>query len=294
MSADRADPVTSPAAHTDQVRRYYDHSSALFERLGQGGTSIHRAVWGPGVHTREAAFHYVDELLLAQLRPLGGRPRVVDLGCGLGASLLYLAARLPVHAEGITISARQAERAAALVAAAPPRGDVEVHIRCRQGDYLTLPPDITGMDLAFAIEAFVHSPDSAGFFRSAARALRPGGKLILCDDFLSVATPPPAARHRRWLDEFREGWRTGTLITTEAAAALARVEGLTLVESQDLTPHLELRRPRDRAIGALLSLLRPLRIRGEYWRGLRGGHALQLALRAGLLQYRVLTFERQP
>ena len=275
--------------HVADVRRYYDHNSERFERFGHGGASIHRAVWAPGVQTREAAIHHLDERLLAELRPLGGSPRVVDLGCGLGASLLYLAARLPVQAEGITISARQAERAATLIAAAALRG----RVRVRQGDYLSLPADIQAMDLAFAIESFVHSPDGPRFFRSAARALRPGGKLILCDDFLASATPPARARHRRWLDQFRHGWRVGTLISADTAAQLARAEGLELVGSEDVTAQLELRRPRDVAIGLLLGLLRPLPPPGEYWRGLRGGHALQLALRAGVLQYRVLTFQRQ-
>ena len=281
--------MSADPEHVADVRRYYDHNSDRFERFGHGGASIHRAVWGPGVQTRAAAIHYMDQLLLDQLRPLAGTPRVVDLGCGLGASLMYLAERLPIVGEGITISARQSERAAALIAAAPLLG----RVRVRQGDYLALPPDLEGMDLAFAIESFVHSPDGPRFFRSAARALRPGGKLIVCDDFLSSAAPPASARHRRWLDQFRHGWRVGTLISADTAAQLARAEGLAPVASQDLTGHLELRRPRDVGIGLLLALLRPLPPRGEYWRGLRGGHALQLALRAGALQYRVLTFERQ-
>jgi hypothetical protein len=47
-------------ALTERVRRYYDNNAAAFEELGQGGASIHRAVWGPGVSTRAEAFHHVD------------------------------------------------------------------------------------------------------------------------------------------------------------------------------------------------------------------------------------------
>ena len=282
MSADPA------ARHSDQVRRYYDHNTDRFERLGQGGTSIHRAVWGPGTATRQAAFHYVDELILSNLRTLDGTPRVVDLGCGVGGSLTYLAARLHISAEGITISPRQEARAARLVAGSALIGQV----RCRQGDYLALPPDIADMHLAFSIEAFVHSPDGARFFRAAAQALRPGGKLIVCDDFLVDRPTPPSKRERRWLDEFRHGWRIGSLVTVEAARELAAAEGLHLIDNRDLTPHLELRRPRDRLIGVLVAAARPFRPQGEQWRALFGGHALQLALKAGILQYRFLTFER--
>src|SRR5688572_25031156 len=97
-------PADPGQSHSDQVRTFYERNSERFERLGQGGTSFHRAVWGPGTVTRQDAFHYVDELILSRLRPLGGTPKVVDLGCGVGASLLYLAARMEITGEGITIS----------------------------------------------------------------------------------------------------------------------------------------------------------------------------------------------
>ena len=63
----------------------------------------------------------------------------------------------------------------------------------REGDFLAPPDDLTGADLVFSIEAFVHGPDPAAYFRAAAGLLRPGGLLALCDDLLTpagVAAPP--------------------------------------------------------------------------------------------------------
>jgi cyclopropane fatty-acyl-phospholipid synthase-like methyltransferase len=279
--------VTDAAIHTQQVRRYYDHNAAAFEKLGQGGASIHRAVWGPGVADRDAAHHYVDELLMTALPAGVDQPTVVDLGCGVGASLLYLAGRLDLRGEGLTISPRQVERAAALVAAAGLAG----RVRCREGDFLAVPDDLTGRaDLVFSIEAFVHSVDADRYLHEAARVLRPGGTLAICDDFLTASERPASARAACWLDEFRAGWRVGSLVTVEEVSALAAGHGLTLTGDRDLTPALELRRPRDRAISRLVTLGRFVRPSGEYWRSLVGGNALQLALINGLLSYRFLTF----
>lgn len=283
-----------PEQHPNSVRRYYDHNTALFERFGQGGASIHRAVWGPGVESRRQAFHRVDDLILAELRAIGGEPRVADLGCGVGGSLLYLAERLDMSGEGITISPRQATRAGELIAEATRAGRLVGSLRCRSGDYLALPADLVDVDLAFSIEAFVHSPDGGRYFQSVARALRPGGKLMICDDFLAADDAPLSRRQRRWLDEFRAGWRIGTLLTVTQAQALAAAEGLALVNDLDLSPHLELRRFRDRLISLLVFVARPFRPQGEALRGLIGGNALQLALEAGILQYRMLTFQRRP
>ena len=280
-------PEPDAARHAERVRRYYDNNAARFERYGQGDASIHRAVWGPGVDNRAAAFHYVDALLLQALPGGSTRPKVVDLGCGVGASLLYLASQIDLVGEGITISPTQAERAAQLICAA---GAV-TRVRCREGNYLEPPADLRGADLAFSIEAFLHGSDPARYFQEAAGLLRPGGRLVVCDDFLTPrATRPPVAA-ARWMDDFRRGWRVGSLVTVEEASSLAAPAGLQLVQDLDLTPHLELRRPRDRFISLLVTLARPLNLRGDYWHSLVGGDALQRALAAGFLAYRFLVFE---
>ncbi len=284
--------VTSVAdadGHAILVRRFYDTNAAAFERLGQGGASLHRAVWGPGVATRVAAFHFVDELILAALPADVTKPTIVDLGCGLGASLLYLAGRIDLVGEGITISPVQASRAANLVAEA----GAGAHIRCREGDYLALPSDLAGVsDLTFSIEAFLHGRDADRYFREAARTLRPGGRLLICDDFLTSAAPPVSTRAARRLEEFRTGWRVGSLLTVDQVRLLAAEHGLDLVRDLDLTPGLELRRPRDRWVSVLVTLGRAFRPAGDYWQALVGGNALQWALIQGLLSYRFLELHR--
>jgi cyclopropane fatty-acyl-phospholipid synthase-like methyltransferase len=271
------------------VRRYYDNNAAAFERLGQGGASIHRAVWGPDVSTRAEAFHRVDELILDALPPGVRRPTILDLGCGLGASLLYLAHRIDMRGEGITISPRQAARAAELIAQA----GLDGRVRCREGNYLSLHADLVGhAELAFSIEAFIHSPDADGYFREAARALRPGGKLIICDDFLASAASPTSAKAARRLEDFRKGWHVGSLLTVDQVRVMAAAHGLVLIRDLDLTPELELRRPRDRLVSAVVAAGRLLPLTGEYWRSLVGGDALQWALVRGLLNYRFLELVR--
>ena len=281
-------PDDNAVALTERVRRYYDNNAAAFERLGQGGASIHRAVWGPGVRTRVQAFHYVDELILAEVG--GAKPAIVDLGCGLGASLIYLAGRADMRGEGITISAAQSSRAAELIAEAGAGG----RVRVRQGDFLSVPEDLLGTaDMAFSIEAFIHSPDAGRYFEQAAKTLRPGGRLVLCDDFLNSATPPDTPRGRRWMEEFRVGWHAGSLMTLDQVRDAAAAHGLRLVRDLDLTPYLELRRPRDRWISLLVRVGGVLRPEGPYWLSLVGGNALQWALLNGLLSYRFLELRKE-
>jgi cyclopropane fatty-acyl-phospholipid synthase-like methyltransferase len=282
-------PDTGTDALTERVRRYYDNNAAAFERLGQGGSSIHRAVWGPGVTTRAEAFHHVDDLILAAVPPDLDKPVILDLGCGLGASLIYLAGRIDLRGEGITISSAQAARAAEIIAEAGAGG----RVRVREGDFLSVPGDLLGKaDLACSVEAFIHSPDAGRYFEQTARALRPGGKLLLCDDFLTSATPPDTPRGRRWMREFRDGWHAGSLLTVDQVRQAAAAHGLTLVRDLDLTPYLELRRPRDRWVSLLVRVGGVFRPKGPYWLSLVGGNALQWALLNGLLSYRFLELRK--
>lgn len=286
-------PDAGPDADLDdqvgRVRRFYDRNTARFRHLGQGGASIHRAVWGPGVTSRDAAFHHVEDRLLALLP--AGPVRVVDLGCGVGGSLLHLASRRgDLTGDGVTISPAQADVGARLVDEAGLTG----RVRVREGDFLAPPADLAGADLAFSIEAFVHGPDPAGYFRAAAALLRPGGLLALCDDVLGVPGRTPSPREERLLARFRTGWRIGSLLAVPDLVAAAGAAGLRLVGDDDLTGHLELRRPRDLAVTVGVALTRglPERVRGDYWWSLAGGDALQRCLVEGLVEYRLLVFER--
>ena len=159
-----------------QIRRYYDRHTSAFVALGQRGSdgAMHRAVWGPGTATHRQAFRYVEDqiaMLLQGLPPLFGTSNVVDLGCGIGASLCYLAARLPVRGTGITLSPIQARFAEQRIR----KSGFADRIRCIEGDYCDLPIGTGPADLAYAIESFAHVQDPARFFAQCRGLIRPAG-----------------------------------------------------------------------------------------------------------------------
>ncbi len=278
----------SEHAH-EAVRRYYDHNTAAFEKFGQGATTIHRAVWGEGVQSREQAFAYLDELIAQEILELGASPafRVLDLGCGLGASLVRLARRFPtLNGVGITISPAQAQRAGQLLA----QTELKSRVSALEGDFVHLPSTLSEFDVAYAIESFVHCPDAASFFAAVRPHVRRGGRLVICDDFLQRA--PHKGCEKQWVTDVQQGWMAFGIASVEATVAQAERAGFSLRRDRDLTPNLELRRFRDRMMTILLTLGRPLRIKGTRWGSWVGGDALQWALLSGLVEYHYLVFER--
>jgi hypothetical protein len=81
----------------DFLRDYYDHNTSRFLSYGEQRKTrtIHRPVWGEGVQNEGQALHYVHKLIsrefFASPNEISRHPSSLDLGCGVGASLFYLA-----------------------------------------------------------------------------------------------------------------------------------------------------------------------------------------------------------
>lgn len=278
------------SAETKAVRRYYEGNTRLFLSRGlQGETgTIHRAVWAEGVEHLAQALTYTNNLIYRELLPLQQASptdmlRVIDLGCGVGGSLLYLAERFLENfwGLGVTISPLQATIA---LQRAQQAGS---YPKCvfLLADYLHLP--LAGkFDAAFSIEAFAHAPDPQRYLEEAARLLRLGGRLLLCDDF----SGENAAPDNFWLSAFKRGWLAPRLCSPSQVEKLATACGLRPIARRDLTPHLHL----SRLPGwlARLAVAMGLRLRHPYLNSLFGGMALQQALKNGIVTYQWMVFEK--
>ena len=283
-----SEPMAEDRVHVDEVRQYYEQNTRRFLSRGQGGAegTIHRAVWAEGVEDRKAAFHYVHERIVQEVASLPRPLRMLDLGCGVGACLSYVGERVPLEGVGITLSPLQVDLARERAAAEPGGASLTF----LEGDFEDL-PTLEPVHVATAIEAFVHGSDPNRFLAGVAEVLQPGGRLILCDDFLSERAARASATERGWIEAFKEGWHVGNLETVATVDALAREHGLRRVSDQDLTPYLELGRWRDRAVAQVVRLGKWAGFRTKYFQSLLGGDALQRCLGAGLIQYRFVVWE---
>src|SRR5579864_483104 len=123
------------------------------------------------------------------------QPSLLDLGCGLGATLRSFARRLP-HARllGLTRVPWQVERAQALNDAA----GCGKRVRVLEGDYedAILPPG--SYDGVYALESscHAHGADKGALLAEAHRLLRPGGRLVVADGFLAGARFANALQER--------------------------------------------------------------------------------------------------
>ena len=277
-----------------RIARYYDRSTERFLRMGQSGAAlaIHRPLWAPGISTPEAAAGHVNALVAeAAEGALGRAPdRVVDLGCGVGGTLMHLATRwLAAEMTGLTLSPRQAALARRFAAGRGLAGRCRFHA----ADFLDPAADTAPAELAIAIESAVHAPSAASFARAAAAHLRPGGVLIVVDDMLARPGTSLTAREARLVAQFRRGWHLGHVATAEEMTAAADAAGLAPGAARDLTGLLRLDRLRDRLLRPVGPLAAALGLASvPLFANMIGGNALTCAYRGGIMRYRLLAFRK--
>jgi len=277
----------------DAIADYYNNNTRLFLGLGGSGdvAAIHRAIWAPGVTDKAHAFNYLNVCVANALQPClpltdGSQPQLLDLGCGVGGTSTWLAQALNVNVTGITISSEQQK----LATERARRLGLDNQVRFVQGDFAAM-PDLDASDAAFAIESFVHALDAGDFFSMAARFVKPGARLVICDDFLS---PQINSREKAdadtWIRRFQRGWHLNNLITADQAVAAASQQGFDLLESHDLSAYTRSFHP---LLLLIVSQLTRIPLPWSYWNNLAGGTALQICLRQSWTQYRVLVWQRR-
>jgi cyclopropane-fatty-acyl-phospholipid synthase len=215
-----------------QVRFHYDTSDAFYS-LWLDPLRVYSCAYfaQPGA-TLEQAQQAKLELVCRKLRLAPGA-RLLDIGAGWGALLIWAAQHHGVRATGITLSRRQHAYVDGLIAATGLRGQVEMRLQ----DYRDLPAGET-FDSIASIGMFEHVGRAriGGYFDTLHARLRPGGLLLnhaiaaggLANDELGAGMGPFIERHV---------FPGGELVhVTETARAIAG-SGLELLDAENLRPH---------------------------------------------------------
>jgi len=276
----------------NSVKSFYDHNTRKFLRLKKDNQTpnIHQPLYGPGVVNSTEASNYSNQLIDDYLERLEAvAPHVLDLGCGVGGSMAYLAKRnKKTQFTGITISSKQTEIGNQLLA----EKGLNAHCRIVEGDFQQL-PDLEPVDLAFSIEAFVHSPNAKTFFQQVATKLKVGSRLIIIDDCLTERYRSKISKlELELVNDFKEGWITPSLHMGSELEKIANIEGFILLENKDLTPMMRIGRPRDKLFGLLLFFFKKQMKKSRYFQMIVGGYAKQQCIKKGIVNYRMFVFEK--
>jgi tocopherol O-methyltransferase len=201
-----------------KVQRHYDIVSPYYRALW--GEHLHHGYWVRGDETKEQAQIQLVEHMAHAARVQRGA-RLLDVGCGFGASSLYLARKYGVRATGITISPVQVEMAAAAAAA---NGRLRARFFLMDAQEMTFSP--SSFDVVWSLESISHYQRKKEFFASAAMLLRPYGTFAIIDWFRKEGLDQNA--YNKFLRPIEKGMMV-SLDTIDDYAALLEANGLKVV-----------------------------------------------------------------
>lgn len=171
----------------EQIQQFYDASSGLWEQVW--GEHMHHGYYGPDGNQkkdrRRAQIDLIEELLL--WAGVQQAQNILDVGCGIGGSSLYLAQKFNAMATGITLSPVQAARAKERAEYA----GLSTKTQFQVADALNMPFADASFDLVWSLESGEHMPDKVKFLQECYRVLKPGGTLIMVT-WCHRPTEPPA------------------------------------------------------------------------------------------------------
>lgn len=274
---------------SQKIRRYYEQNDNKFRRWGIDARdhNIHQPLWGAGTKTKRQAANYSNDLVLKIIKDnISGekdRIKVLDLGSGFGATINHIRSSVDedaVELSGITISSLQADFASEKLGQ-------NVRVVC--GDYHFLSRHFKEMDIIYAIESIVHSRDISGLLCEISSVLAANGLFVVIDDFIGCEKMS-GTNHRKIIQDYKENWFVDGLMDFNAFQQIAGENGLILERSDNLNVFVKwyIRS----AMTTLLYLGGLRHSENLYIKSLIGGGARQLAIKKGLLDYRIALFRK--
>ena len=191
-----------------KIVEHYDVVSPYYRALW--GEHLHHGFWITGEESKETAQVQLIEHL-ANLAGVKYGLDVLDIGCGMGATSLYLAKHYHASTIGITISPVQVEMATK--AAAESR--LDSNFLLMDAEAMTFDKRF---DLLWSMESISHYHDCKGFFASAAKLLKPGGTFALTDWFKKEGLTP--AQTRKSIEPIEKGMFVELKVMDDYAAYL--------------------------------------------------------------------------
>lgn len=168
--------------------------------------AMHAGFWDATTKNLREALMRENEVM-AETACISSKDHVLDAGCGIGGSCIFLAKHYGCHVTGITLSAKQVETAtkASIKYGINELASFHINDFCET----TFPDE--SFDVVWGLESVCHAVDKNKFIQEAYRLLKPGGRLVVADGF--TLQDSYSLTEKNNMSKWLKGWGVESLET---------------------------------------------------------------------------------
>lgn len=158
------------------VSKYYDTAQIYYHFLWyrRKGLGLHYGLWTSDVKNRTEAIVNENEVM-ARIADVREGDVVLDAGCGVAGSGIWLSSNLNAKVVNINISQKQLEKGKLLSS----RSNLTDELMFTKSDYHYLPFRDNTFDVFWSLESIEHSVNTPMLIAESHRVLKKGGRLVI-------------------------------------------------------------------------------------------------------------------
>jgi len=207
---------------------YYEESENAYKDSWDldNSLAIHYGYWDEKVKNFPQSLLRMNEVMM-EAASIGSSEKVLDAGCGIGGSSIFLAEKIGCNVTGISLSEKQVNKAKELAI----EKKVEDKVEFKVMNYCATDFPNESFDIVWGCESICYADDKEKFIKEAYRLLKPGGRLVVADGFVTDFKNNNRRSIRNWLD----GWQVNYLETLDGFVKFMDDAGFRNIFSRDIS-----------------------------------------------------------
>ncbi len=215
--------------HQKIIDYYTDTENAFKDSWDLNSSlSIHYGYWDKKVRSFPQSLLRMNEVMM-EAAMIKSSDKVLDAGCGVGGSSIFLASSIGCHVTGISLSERQIEQAKTNAK----QKEVETLVDFKVMDFCATEFPDASFDVVWGCESICYAEDKQQFVKEAWRLLKPGGRLVVADGFVNKSE----YNERRIIIKWLEGWQVKNLASPKRFENLLGLHGFVNIEYRNISKY---------------------------------------------------------
>jgi cyclopropane fatty-acyl-phospholipid synthase-like methyltransferase len=217
-----------------EIVDYYDYCECDFKYHWHldDCKAMHIGFWDNQTANLRQALIRQNEIMALKAN-ITSQDQVLDAGCGIGGSAVFLVKNYGCKVTGITLSKKQAESADSFAKLE----NVEQLTKFYVMDFNQTAFQDQTFDVVWVLESFCYADDKKAFIREVNRILKKNGRLILADAF--ETRRKYKLIERKAIDGWIKRWAVNSLITKQEFRRHLKNHGFGNIEYIDISKNVE-------------------------------------------------------